>query len=282
MKLFPKVITTFLLFPLILLCFSSLVFSQESTPSGGFKPPSFDYSKAYQDYIYNLNLYRQAYQKFVLAKNEYLSYKTLTSETNALETTKEMLEARSQAIIVYLTALKMRLSETTGVLNYQSNLRFVELMKNIDTFETQKNLFPAAATLKDLLKVSSQFENQYSKTEVLTYNTLFTVVSGKENNLRDQIQFQITKLEQKLAQMSKEGLKDTLRAERWLLEAKNKITLSQQKQDEANKNLSKLTPQQKDKNKVFAESQLMLEESNQYLKEAISNLKELVIEIKSE
>jgi hypothetical protein len=282
MKLPPKVITTFLLFPLILLCLSSLVFSQESTSSGVFNTSSFDYSKAYQDYIYNLNLYRQAYQKFVLAKNEHLSYKTLTSETNALETTKEMLEARSQAIIVYLTALKMRLSETTGVLNYQSNLRFVELMKNIDTFETQKNLFPAAATLKDLLKVSSQFENQYSKTEVLTYNTLFTVVSGKENNLRDQIQFQITKLEQKLAQMSKEGLKDTLRAERWLLEAKNKITLSQQKQDEANKNLSKLTPQQKDKNKVFAESQLMLEESNQYLKEAISNLKELVIEIKSE
>jgi len=282
MKLLPKVITTFLLFPLILFCLSSFAFSQESTPSGVFNPPSFDYSKAYQDYIYNLNLYRQAYQKFVLAKNEYLSYKTLTSETKALETTKEMLETRSQAIIVYLTALKMRLSETTGVLNYQSNLRFVELMKNIDTFETQKNLFPAAATLKDLLKVSSQFENQYSKTEVLTYNTLFTVVSGKENNLRDQIQFQITKLEQKLAQMSKEGLKDTLRAERWLLEAKNKITLSQQKQDEANKNLSKLTPQQKDKNKVFAESQLMLEESNQYLKEAISNLKELVIEIKSE
>jgi hypothetical protein len=282
MKLLKKLFFILLVFPFILLFSSSYSLSQESTPSSSFRSPSFDYSKAYQDYVYHLTLYRQAYQKFIVTKNEYLTYKTLTSETKAQEAIKEMLEARSSVVITYLTALRMRLEETTGVLSYQSNLRFLELMKNIDTYEQQKKLFSAAASFKDLLKISQQFESQYKQTEVLIYQTLFTVISGRQNNLRDQIQYQITKTTEKLAQITKEGQKDTAKAERWLLEAKNKVTLSQQKQEDAQKNLTKLNPSLKDKNKTFSDSQLMLEESNQYLKEAVSNLKETITEIKSE
>ncbi len=278
----PKKEIFFLLIPCLLLFFYSFAYSQESTPAAGFQPPTFDYAKAYQDYIYNLSLYHQAYQKFVIAKNEYLTYQTLTSETKALEATKNMLEKRSQAAITYLSALRMRLAETTGILTYKSNLLFLNLLKNIEIYEGQKTFFPSAATLNDLLKVSIKFEEQYKKTEILIFDTLLTIIMGKENNLRDQIQYQITKIQEKLTQIKKEDEKDTAKAERWLLEAKNKILLSKQKQEEAEEIISKLIPSKKDKIKDFREAQLKAEESNQYLKESVSNLKELILEVKSE
>ena len=62
-------------------------------------------TQAYQDYLYQFDQYRSAYNNFSTAKSEYLKYKTLLSETTALDTTETMMTKRTQLLTSYLKFL---------------------------------------------------------------------------------------------------------------------------------------------------------------------------------
>ncbi len=64
-----------------------------------------DFDQAYQDYLYQSDQYRLNLTNFLTAKNRYLTYQTLTSETEALTATKSFLEARDQVLMTYLQML---------------------------------------------------------------------------------------------------------------------------------------------------------------------------------
>src|SRR4030042_6530513 len=62
----------------------------------------FNFDRAYQDYLFTYNQYRQAHNEYVTAREQYLNYKTLTSKTLALEQTLKMLQERDNTIRTYL------------------------------------------------------------------------------------------------------------------------------------------------------------------------------------
>lgn len=242
---------------------------------------TFDFNRAYQDYLYNLNLYRTSHLAYLSARNEYLTYKTLTAETRALETTREMLKNRAEVLKTYLTALRMKLAETTGITNYQQNMQYLKLDNEVTWLSSHKESLSSPGSIADLLKVSSQLEEKYPGIELLSYQTLGTILAGKENSLREKVEAQAKKTEEKIAQMKKEG-EDVAKLERWLLEARKKITRSEEKQTEGENILKTIKSTEKEKKREFNKAQLALGEANQYLKEAISFLSETIRETKYE
>ena len=207
----------------------------------------FDFNRAFQDYLYNYNLYRSSHLEYVSAKSEYLTYKTLTAQTKALEATKKMLLARAETLKTYLTALRLKLKETTGILNYQQNMYYLKLDNEVTWIGTHKNSLPSAGTLEDLVKISQEAEKRYPTMEILAYQTLGTVMTGKEITLRDKINEQISKTEGKINQIKETG-EDTTTLERWLIQAKEKIKRSEEKEKEAQNLLSGIKTT--DKNKI--------------------------------
>lgn len=241
----------------------------------------FDFNRAYNDYLYIYSQYRLAHGEYVAAKQAYLNYKTLTSKTEAQDKTLKMLQLRDEAIKTYLTALRLKLAQTTGISNYEQNILYLKLDSEVSWYLKHRDALTSAGSLEDLVESSNEAQSKYQQTEVLIYQALGTILAGKETAIRQHISQQIENLKEKIGEIRQRGDKQTAVAERWLLEAENRLTRSQEKQFAAQQILAKLRSHDRDKNQSYNQAQFTLEESHQYLKEANFNLKELIREVKS-
>ena len=240
----------------------------------------FNFQRAFDDYLFNFNQYRQSHSQYVAAKEAYLSYKTLTSKDDAREKTLKMLQDEDTVISTYLTALRLKLADITGISNYEQNIVYLKLDHEVNWYQDHKNSLKTAATLEDLVNLADKSKEQYKTTEVLSYQTLATILAGKETTYRYQLSEQINLLKEKIGEIRQKGDKQTAKAERWILEAENRLTKSQEKQFEAQQTLVKMKTKDRNKNKTYNQAQFLLEESHQYLKEANGYLLELIREVK--
>lgn len=241
----------------------------------------FDADKAFQDYLYNYNLYRESHSEYIIAKESYLKYQTLTSKNTALEKTRLMLKNQDEVIKTYLTALRLKLAEVSGITNYGQNVLYLRVDEEIPWFKKHQESLNSAGTLEDLVSLSEDGKGQYQKTEILAYQTLGTILTSKQGVLYEEISQRIKELKEKIGEIRAKGDKNTSLAERWLLEAENRLTRSQEKQFSAQQLLTQMKTNNFNKNKSYNEAQFTIEESHQYLKEANSYLKEVIRELKN-
>lgn len=243
------------------------------------KAQDFNFDRAYSDYLYSYSLYRESHRVYLNAKEAYSKYKTLTSKTEALGKTKEMLKKQDEVIKTYLTALRIKLAENPGLSNEERHILFSNLDNEVEWFQKHQEEINRANTLAEVTNLSGKSQEQYEKTEVLIYETLGAILASKQISLREEISQKIKSLKEKVGEIRLKGDKDTSLAERWLLESENRLTKSQEKQFEAQQNLSKIKSSLM-KNRVYNEAQENLKESHQFLKEANSYLKEIIRELK--
>lgn len=228
----------------------------------------FTYAKAYQDYLYNFGQYRNFHLEYITAKSEYQTYGTLSSQTKALENTKKMLIARAETFRTYLTAVRMKLKEETSVINYQQNLAYIKLDEQIAFINTHELAIPSASTIDDLIKNSGEFEKKYPEAILYTSQAKKVIFLSRVNVLYEEVNSEIVRIEEKINQMKESG-KDVSDLERWLIQAKQKQARSKEKYNLA---------QNVEGNSVLLTTHL--ENANQYLKETITDLKEIIKEIK--
>lgn len=240
---------------------------------------NFDFNRAYQDYLYTYTQYRQTHSEYVTAKNQYLTYKTLTAKNKALIATREMLEKRSEVLRIYLTALRLRLGETTAVIGYQANILYLKIDKEVSWLTEHQESLSSASTIEELLKLSAEFESRYPQTKVTIYQALGEIIKSKEANLYQKAKQLISATEEKILEIKDQDSEKAFMLEGWLLEAKNKLASSSEKQDDAGKLLQALEPGDEIA-KDFHPVQFGLKESNQYLKEIVFYLKEIIQKIK--
>src|SRR6185369_840172 len=99
-----KKITFFLFFYLLINLFTYSV----------VKAQDFTAQKAFQDYQYQLSKYQTSSAEYADAKTFYKKNPTLQLQEEARKKTLTMLKDRDQLLIVYLTALRLQIKETTG------------------------------------------------------------------------------------------------------------------------------------------------------------------------
>jgi hypothetical protein len=243
----------------------------------------FDFNRAFSDYLYSFDLYLQVYQEYISARDSFLQYKTLTSKTNAFQKTLRMAQARDETVRTYLIALRMKLEETPGVSLSEKNVFSLRLDNEVAWFLNHKEELSSAGSLEDLIELAHRAEEKYQKeTEVLIYQTLHKILVGKENNLAEKINKQITALKEKLREIKEKG-EDVSLQERWLLETEKRLRRFEEKISDSVKKMEELEKSIfRDKGQTYREAQLSLEEAHQYLKEANRYLKEIIREIKTE
>jgi hypothetical protein len=269
----------------LFLLFGGLVTAQSTFSQ---QDETFDYNRAYQDYIHNFDIYRQANEEYITARAQYLKYQTLKSKEEAREATLKMLEARDKAVETYLTALRMKLKATEGVPNDRREGVFFRIDQEVQWFIDHKEKLPSAGSLEDLVDDSKEASKRFESIEPLFYETLIVISNGKVRNIREKQSEILALIKGKMSEIKGEEREDyqfSMRKinliERWILETENRLMRSEEKETEALGFIVKLEPDTS-LLRNYNQAQFKLEEALQYLKEANPFLKEIVKEMMTE
>lgn len=243
---------------------------------------TFDYTKAYEDYTFNFDLYQKAFNEFDLARSQYLQSKTLTAQGKAQEATYKMLVSRDEVVKTYLTALRLKLAESPGVKKDQRENFYTILDQNVAWFNTHKLGLSSAATLEDQTKDSDEARDRFTSITPTIYKILVAIPTGKIDSLQDIINKSVSELKAKIIEIRAAGDHNTDVSERWILEVENRLARSEDKQSDAQMLLLKLKDQEKGNADIYNQAISRLQESLQYIKEANSYLKEIIKQIKTQ
>jgi len=250
------------------------------TPSGD----AFTYEIAYKDYVFMVDQYNKAHADYLLSRAQYLQAKTLASQTKARDATAVMIAARDDVLTTYLVALRMRLSETAGVTETTRGGLFTRLDTDVAWWKNHKQRINSAGTLEDLVNDSTLAVKHYPVTEALAYEVLSTIPLGKAFELRTTLNTILSNTKSKVSQIRGVGDHDVNQAERSILEVDQKLTRSLEKEIDAQKIISTLilVDDKQTSKKADAYNQVLfrLNESQQFLKEATSFMKEVMKQIK--
>lgn len=266
------------LFIILFLCLPGNIFAQSPTPS-----TVFDFSRAYQDFIFSYDQYKTAENEYEIARAQYIQSQTLASKSKAQEATYKMLQARDEVVKTYLTALRQRIAESVGVTQDRKDILYSKIDIEVAWYITHKNNTSSAASLEDLEKDSKTASARNTQiTEPIAYEILSEIVIGKEYFLRQKQLSIITSLKNKVAEIRQNGDLPTDTMERDILEIENRQARSIGKEEEAKKlQLNIIKPKDKT-GPVPHYNQIVfrISEAVQYLKEANTYLKEIVQRIK--
>jgi hypothetical protein len=248
-----------------------------------------NYDTAYRNYAQSFVPYEEARREYVLARTQYLQFKTLKSRNDARDATAKMLAARDDVVINYLTALRERIRENPGIDELRGGFLILKLDQEISWFAEHKSKLSSAETPEDLVKDSDQAKKRYEGMEALLYEALIINSHGKvvdyinrggEVNSRVKDKIEEIKLQENTEmQLSSEKL---YKIEGWMAEAEGRLFRAREKSDEVNEEILKLSGRSaKNPKSVYNSAAIILDESNQYLRRSLSILREVIKEVKT-
>lgn len=233
---------------------------------------------AYQDYLYQFDVYRQMYSEFSVAKNEYLKFKTLTAQATALEKTKFMLSQRDQLLRAYLFLLNEKLNEDAGMGGYEKQLYQTLINNEVKFLDQHSKLVESIGSLEDATNISKQLESHYAIIQGSIRQTITGIALGGLTVASRQFDETLA-LAQTFINTNRAvySLEKQATLDRWILQIRNKRSLHQQKTDSiiiANAQLKGDNLANIDE--TFSRIQKNLGEARQYLAEGSSFLTELM------
>jgi vacuolar-type H+-ATPase subunit E/Vma4 len=239
--------------------------------------------QAYKDYIYEFDTYRTKNAEFLVAKNEFDKFKSLTSETAALEKSKIMLSQRNQLLRTYLLLLNEKLNETKGMPTTDRNLYQTLIANEVTFLQKQVSLVTSIGSIQDASNVSRELESHYGVLQASMRQTIIGISVGVLLELKSQ--FDSTLGRTKTLINTNRGVflpQKQSTIDRWLLQIDNKISLFSQKIDEILRLNAKFQNSNttSELDRTFQEEKGHILEAKQYLVEAESFIKEILTTLK--
>lgn len=235
--------------------------------------------QAYQDYLYQFDLYRQKYSDFSVAKNAYDKFKTLESESKALSATKTMLSQRDLLLHAYLVYLFERVGEQGGITTVNKQLYQSLLTNELAFLETQSGLVSSINSIDDATTTSEQLESHYDILSATIDEIIAGISLGQLNVIYQNFNLQVTNAQNIYIQNSALLGPDKLTTiKNWVQQITSKQTLYQQKIDETTTQITgfSATNNSTDLGTQFGDVTTKIGQAKQYLSDSIANLGEVV------
>ncbi|MBU1472629.1 hypothetical protein KKB64_02470 [Patescibacteria group bacterium] len=234
--------------------------------------------KAYQDYLYQSDRYRQAITEFQTAKAEYEQYKSLSSQTAALAKTITLLTQRNGMLRTYLLLLNEKLDEDTGLASHDKQSYQALLQSEIGFLEKNTASITAVGSLEEAKDVSRNLESHYDMFSASVRRTIIGISLGRLNALARRYD-ELTPAIQSLITTYRNQYSPEKQAtfDRWLVAITNKRSLFQQKADEITRNTTEMTGDHYDIDRMFSQMLNSLGEARQFLADGASYLRELIV-----
>lgn len=242
-----------------------------------------DYATSYQSYIDTTGLYQTAHNSYLTARAAYLASKSLESEDKAKAATLKMLQARDGVVVSYLTAISSKLQSTKGLGDTAKNSLTDRINGDISWHNAHNSKLNSAGSLSDLVSDSDEAKNNFTNVTLpVVYSSIVNLGVANNTYLRDQLNAQISILEAKLNEIKINQDKDVSGIERSLVDVKNKISRSIDKDNAAIATVSSIKPNTfGGSNATFSDAQSNVVDANLYLKEATQSLLQIISQIKT-
>jgi len=279
---------------LLLITTLFIVFSlgfRVATPIYSQEEVSEEYKAMFAEYVKVIDTYNKSRELFVLKRSQYMSFKTLKSETEAYEATLAMLKARDDLYIMYIRVLTVRLNDAVGVSQERKDAIKVRLGNEVVWYEDHKNSLPSAGTLEDLVQDSNNARAHRQIADALFFETLVYISDGRVSDFNKRTQTALSDIKTKVSQIKAETRPEYVfnndklaLIDRWIFESENRIVRSELKWQEAQADTSDLVKEGNYDSMLSTYNQIISEysESQLYLKEANSYLGEVIVEMKRE
>ena len=274
---------------LTLISFAATLFIIAAFPIAIFgQEDELTFQKAYDDHIFTQSVYDQNHEEYLLARSQYLQAGTLAAQLKAQSETTEMLQARDDSMITFLTALRMRLFESVGISDINRDGLFIRIDTDIFWYIDHKSRISSAGNLNDLVRDSEEASEHFEQfTELLIFEVLSTVSSGKITVLRQTMTQNLSKIKSKTSEIRSNGDLSTVKMERGIGEAENKLTRSLDKQLEAVSLIQEFQPganrnSRQTGARIHNDIVNTLEQSLQLLRDASALTREIVKSMKTQ
>ena len=282
---------------IFVLVFAPGVYSQESTESATIEPtltptakpydPDLDFDKVFQLFKEKQEEYEKAHDDYIIKKAQYLRFRTLKSQTDAIAATLNMLQKRDDVVIYYIKSVRAKLDGAIGISDARREGIDVRLEAEIIWFSNHKEKVSSAGSLSDLVADSKSAETRYSTGATIFYETLSVISLGKINVFKERIQDLFVNIKERVEIIKKEEREEYKLTERkiqildrWILESDNKIARGVEKQsaaDSASESFSETGFENalSQYNRVLyslGEAQLFYREGSSFLKEVVKEV----------
>lgn len=239
-------------------------------------------SQAYQDYLYQFDVYRTKYTEFRTAKNEYEKFHSLTSQTTALSNTTAMLAQRNNLLRSYLLLLDERISENPGLNDYEKAEYHRTINTELKFFDGNNSRIAGIGTLEDAQAVSRELETHHKVLQTVIRQTITGISLGSLASLAQQFDAGFSEANN-IASSSRTIFSPQKQAtiDRWLQQIQQVRNLYQQNVEEIGVMNTKLSERSIDglddgfrsiKNEIV-QAKTYIQEGNRFLGELIEALR---------
>lgn len=131
--------------------------------------------------------YRQAYQQYLLAKNQFQQYHTESTRLTAISSLKALLSSRNDLQLTYLKNLRQALADSTNIANYSQTTLYLNLENEITALENYSTDISSLSSLSQATDLSQSWQLRLSATDTLAQSTKNQILLARLQKLQEQI-----------------------------------------------------------------------------------------------
>ena len=135
-----------------------------------------------RDYLFQYDIYQQAYLNYIDKKKVYTKYGTITTQKDKFNASISAINARNKTFKAYFLALRTMLDEYKTSSPTSTEKNQIELSKWEAWFNEQLTIIPSINNEDDLKKWVADFKEKYTNIQRAIYGALVQ----QETNLRQQ------------------------------------------------------------------------------------------------
>jgi len=241
---------------------------------------SQEFQQAYQEYISASSIYQSDYEKFILSRSKYLTFMSISSESEAIDSTKKMIISRIDFLVKYVTALRIKLALETKIIDYQENLLYLQLDNELTSLLNSKELVNSAQDLKGLNDVESNSGRKYQTISKLAYKSLGLINYRQNLKVVTDLRKQVDILNNKLEQYANLGTYDLTNSKNRFEQTDKQFRDLEIKIEEDKKKFFGLVDSQNDPEKAYLDYKNMISTQKSEIINLFSVFEEIIFLIK--
>lgn len=225
-----KLIAAFFIFILCAVYYAPFSAAQELTVQ-----------KAFKDFAYARDNYQSSLTAFNLKKDSYLKNQTLSLKEEARIALYDFLLKRNDYKRTYLTVIRTRVSELTGLTKDEKETVFTKIDPEVVWLENRKNELKQTDSLEDLINKSQAEDSKYQTDTLpivyfsLSYVSLSSVIEIKNSHLE-----LYNRLKNEANELVKLGRADASLFDRWFKDIEAELVKINNQENAARSEIAKI------------------------------------------
>jgi len=176
----------------------------------------FTFTKAREDYVFTEDNYKKDLTDFSLNKASYLKNPTLSLKEELRVSLYKFLDSRNNLVKNYLTMLRIKTLESTGIENSTKESIYARLDPEVIWYGERKNNYSVTNALEDLINKSKEEDSRYkTDTSSIIYFSLAHISLGEVKSLKQEHVKLYNNFKQEASELVKLGRADASLFERW-------------------------------------------------------------------